>query len=382
MRSMTSADHRAVLELNERNVELLSPLDEPRLSELVAVADNACRDRRRRFVRGLRDHVRRGLGVRRGELRLVLRALRRLLLPRPGGSTRTSAAVASARRCTTSWSRRVTGPCSPSRSTWIRRTSRPWPSTALAATPKWASASPADTWFRCSPCPRSARPRSAHPLSACPCSARSSGGSASRRALTQHRPGDGSRLTERPAQPTPSATPPTNSRLSPHTRSVWSRATLSNWQLSQHHPPVLDARLVPVRLQAPRKSPQFIALGHLPRGRRAEQMTFLARHPCRHVTHGRPLGDGHLDALGEDRAQGVIAALRQGKGDLAPRPPVELGRPARAGAGLPAECGTPRPAGRRRPAGRGGTSRCVRALPHPLTPCSRPTAPGSPITKR
>ena len=41
LRPMTSADHHDVLELNERNVELLAPLDEPRLAELVAVADNA-----------------------------------------------------------------------------------------------------------------------------------------------------------------------------------------------------------------------------------------------------------------------------------------------------------------------------------------------------
>ena len=41
LRPMTSADHHDVLELNERNVELLAPLDEPRLTELVGLADNA-----------------------------------------------------------------------------------------------------------------------------------------------------------------------------------------------------------------------------------------------------------------------------------------------------------------------------------------------------
>ena len=41
LRPITTADHRAVLALNERHVELLAPLDEIRLSELVAVADTA-----------------------------------------------------------------------------------------------------------------------------------------------------------------------------------------------------------------------------------------------------------------------------------------------------------------------------------------------------
>ena len=55
---------------------------------LLACGRQRLRHRRRRCVRGLRDHVRRGLGVRRGELRLVRRALRRLLLPRPRGHPR------------------------------------------------------------------------------------------------------------------------------------------------------------------------------------------------------------------------------------------------------------------------------------------------------
>jgi predicted GNAT superfamily acetyltransferase len=42
LRPITVADHAAVVELNERNVELLAPLDEVRLAELVAVADDAC----------------------------------------------------------------------------------------------------------------------------------------------------------------------------------------------------------------------------------------------------------------------------------------------------------------------------------------------------
>ena len=41
LRPITAADHDAVLDLNERHVELLSPLDETRLAELLAVADNA-----------------------------------------------------------------------------------------------------------------------------------------------------------------------------------------------------------------------------------------------------------------------------------------------------------------------------------------------------
>ena len=41
LRPLTVADHGAVLALNESNVELLAPLDEARLTELVAVADNA-----------------------------------------------------------------------------------------------------------------------------------------------------------------------------------------------------------------------------------------------------------------------------------------------------------------------------------------------------
>ena len=41
LRPITPADHDAVLDLNESHVELLSPLDEVRLGELVAVAANA-----------------------------------------------------------------------------------------------------------------------------------------------------------------------------------------------------------------------------------------------------------------------------------------------------------------------------------------------------
>ena len=41
LRPITPADHPAVLELNERNVELLSPLDEDRLTELVGIAASA-----------------------------------------------------------------------------------------------------------------------------------------------------------------------------------------------------------------------------------------------------------------------------------------------------------------------------------------------------
>jgi predicted GNAT superfamily acetyltransferase len=41
LRPMTAADHHAVLDLNERHVELLSPLDEARLSALRDVAENA-----------------------------------------------------------------------------------------------------------------------------------------------------------------------------------------------------------------------------------------------------------------------------------------------------------------------------------------------------
>jgi uncharacterized protein len=41
LRPITGADHDGVLDLNERHVELLSPLDEVRLAELLAVADNA-----------------------------------------------------------------------------------------------------------------------------------------------------------------------------------------------------------------------------------------------------------------------------------------------------------------------------------------------------
>ena len=41
LRPMTAADHHDVLELNERHVELLSPLDETRLTALLAVAENA-----------------------------------------------------------------------------------------------------------------------------------------------------------------------------------------------------------------------------------------------------------------------------------------------------------------------------------------------------
>jgi predicted GNAT superfamily acetyltransferase len=41
LRPITPADHADVLDLNERNVELLAPLDEDRLVELVALADTA-----------------------------------------------------------------------------------------------------------------------------------------------------------------------------------------------------------------------------------------------------------------------------------------------------------------------------------------------------
>jgi predicted GNAT superfamily acetyltransferase len=41
LRPMTAGDNRAVLELNENHVELLSPLDEGRLAALLAVAENA-----------------------------------------------------------------------------------------------------------------------------------------------------------------------------------------------------------------------------------------------------------------------------------------------------------------------------------------------------
>jgi uncharacterized protein len=41
LRPMTTVDHHDVLELNQRHVELLSPLDDARLDELLAVAENA-----------------------------------------------------------------------------------------------------------------------------------------------------------------------------------------------------------------------------------------------------------------------------------------------------------------------------------------------------
>jgi len=41
LRPITPADHADVLALNERNVELLAPLDEPRLAALQEVADHA-----------------------------------------------------------------------------------------------------------------------------------------------------------------------------------------------------------------------------------------------------------------------------------------------------------------------------------------------------
>jgi predicted GNAT superfamily acetyltransferase len=40
LRPVTEADHTAVLALNEENVELLAPLDEPRLRQLLAWADS------------------------------------------------------------------------------------------------------------------------------------------------------------------------------------------------------------------------------------------------------------------------------------------------------------------------------------------------------
>ena len=42
LRPITPADHADVLALNERHVALTSPLDEPRLAQLVAWADRAC----------------------------------------------------------------------------------------------------------------------------------------------------------------------------------------------------------------------------------------------------------------------------------------------------------------------------------------------------
>ncbi|MET3962159.1 putative GNAT superfamily acetyltransferase [Marmoricola sp. OAE513] len=41
LRPITPGDHALVLDLNETNVELLAPLDEPRLVELVAAAETA-----------------------------------------------------------------------------------------------------------------------------------------------------------------------------------------------------------------------------------------------------------------------------------------------------------------------------------------------------
>ena len=41
LRPITPADHADVLDLNERNVELLSPLDDERLTELVGIAASA-----------------------------------------------------------------------------------------------------------------------------------------------------------------------------------------------------------------------------------------------------------------------------------------------------------------------------------------------------
>ncbi len=41
LRPVTAADHGDVLDLNQRHVELLSPLDEARLTALLAVAENA-----------------------------------------------------------------------------------------------------------------------------------------------------------------------------------------------------------------------------------------------------------------------------------------------------------------------------------------------------
>ena len=41
LRPMAAADRHAVLELNERHVQLLSPLDEARLDALVSVTENA-----------------------------------------------------------------------------------------------------------------------------------------------------------------------------------------------------------------------------------------------------------------------------------------------------------------------------------------------------
>ena len=41
LRPLVPADHAEVLALNERNVELLAPLDEPRLEQLVGWADTA-----------------------------------------------------------------------------------------------------------------------------------------------------------------------------------------------------------------------------------------------------------------------------------------------------------------------------------------------------
>ncbi len=41
LRPLVAADHAEVLALNERNVELLAPLDEPRLAQLLGWADQA-----------------------------------------------------------------------------------------------------------------------------------------------------------------------------------------------------------------------------------------------------------------------------------------------------------------------------------------------------
>jgi predicted GNAT superfamily acetyltransferase len=42
LRPISPADHAAVLELNDRNVELTAPMDQARLAGLVGLADRAC----------------------------------------------------------------------------------------------------------------------------------------------------------------------------------------------------------------------------------------------------------------------------------------------------------------------------------------------------
>ena len=118
--------------------------------QLLVVGGHGGGHRRRRRLRRLRAHLRLRFVVRRGELRLVLRALPRLLLPRPHRDPRglppprpRHAGVRRARVVA------AAGRCSPSRSTSIRPTRPRWPSTAPAGSPRWGSESPAATWSRC-----------------------------------------------------------------------------------------------------------------------------------------------------------------------------------------------------------------------------------------